>query len=76
MPVRPIRQQRNETQGRSEKGSGLRRPAPSPAARCDAELLAVLSYDRRRRFQANADGTPVIDESALGGNAFDDVFGG
>jgi hypothetical protein len=37
------------------------------------ELLAVLAHDRGGRFQANADGTALINEGALGGDPPNDV---
>jgi hypothetical protein len=39
-------------------------------------LLSVLPYDRRRRFQTNADAAAFVDIRALGGNAPDDILGG
>jgi hypothetical protein len=38
-------------------------------------LLAILSYGRGRRFEADADATPVINISALGGDAPDHILG-
>ena len=39
-------------------------------------MLPVLPDDRSRRFEANADGTALVDKGALGGNAPDDILGG
>jgi hypothetical protein len=39
-------------------------------------LLAVLPHDRCGRFKPNADATALIDISALGRNAPDDILGG
>jgi hypothetical protein len=39
-------------------------------------LFAVLPDYGNRGLQANTDAAPVVDESALGGNASDHVFGG
>jgi hypothetical protein len=41
-----------------------------------AKLLAILSHDRGRRFEANAEATPVINIGALGGDAPNDILGG
>jgi hypothetical protein len=38
-------------------------------------LLPALPHDRGGRFQSNADVAPFVDEGALGGNSFDDIFG-
>jgi hypothetical protein len=38
------------------------------------DLLAVLAHDRGGRFQANADGTPLINEGALCGDPPNDVL--
>jgi hypothetical protein len=39
-------------------------------------LASVLPHDRGCRFEPNADGAALIDKSALGGNAPDDILGG
>jgi hypothetical protein len=39
-------------------------------------LLAVLPHDRCGRFKPNADATALVNISALGGNAPDDILGG
>jgi hypothetical protein len=39
-------------------------------------LLPILLHDRCRGLQANAYGTPLIDEGALGGNSLDDILRG
>ena len=58
-----------------EQGRGFYRSRPPLTARC-AELLAIPSHDRGRRFQANADAATVIDISAFGGDAPHDFLGG
>jgi hypothetical protein len=39
-------------------------------------LFPVLPHDRRGGLQPNANGATLVDEGALGGNPFDDIFGG
>jgi hypothetical protein len=39
-------------------------------------LFSVLPYDRRRRFESDADAAAFVDMRALGGNAADDILGG
>ena len=56
--------------GRSQQGRDFGGCRPCLRRRARAELLAVLPHDRRRWFRPDADGTPVIDEGALGGNSF------
>jgi hypothetical protein len=38
-------------------------------------LLAVLAHDCGGRFEANADGSALVDEGALCGDPPDDIFG-
>ena len=40
------------------------------------KLRAVLPHDRGRRFEADADATPIINIGALGGDAPDDILSG
>jgi hypothetical protein len=39
-------------------------------------LLAILTHDRGRRLQPNADAATLVDIGALGGNSPDDTLGG
>src|SRR6516164_4076019 len=41
-----------------------------------SKLLPVSPHDRRHQFQPNADAAALIDISAFGGNAPDDIIGG
>ena len=41
-----------------------------------SKLLPVSPHDRRHQFQPNADAAALIDISAFGGNAPDDILGG
>jgi hypothetical protein len=39
-----------------------------------AELLSILPHDRRRRFQANADPTPLVHKDTFSGNPANDIL--
>jgi hypothetical protein len=61
---------------KSEQGKAFLLPRPALAPRHPSELLSVLPHDRGCPFEPDADAAPLVDISALGGNAPDNILRG